>query len=262
MAKKSPAFQFYPRDFLVDTQAMTAEAVGVYIRLLSFAWVGVEGAPQAHLVDDQETLRLLANVSPEQWQRVSAAVMKKFTKPGGGLIAQKRMLEIRDEQEAAAERRAQAARRRWDGSKDEPEPPKPKRSAPIQTPAPPPKLEEPVGADIDGFQRFIAVYPNPGNEMQAMRAWHGSGPAAPPAVRRPPDDELLSKLEAQIAAKETSGDPGWRAYFPHAKNWLANAGWNDRIVKARPKGSRKLDPSIVAGSHGADYSGGFFGEKT
>lgn len=36
---KSPAFQFYASDFLVDTAEMTNSEVGAYIRLLSHQWV-------------------------------------------------------------------------------------------------------------------------------------------------------------------------------------------------------------------------------
>jgi len=44
---KSPAFQFYASDFLVDTAEMTNQEVGAYIRLLSHQWVngGLNGDP-------------------------------------------------------------------------------------------------------------------------------------------------------------------------------------------------------------------------
>lgn len=35
---KAPAFQFYPADWVMSTRTMPAEARGVYIDLLSFAW--------------------------------------------------------------------------------------------------------------------------------------------------------------------------------------------------------------------------------
>jgi len=47
MMNKSPAFQFYASDFLVDTAEMTNQEVGAYIRLLSHQWVngGLNGDP-------------------------------------------------------------------------------------------------------------------------------------------------------------------------------------------------------------------------
>lgn len=36
---KSPAFQFYASDFLVDTAEMSNQEVGAYIRLLAYQWV-------------------------------------------------------------------------------------------------------------------------------------------------------------------------------------------------------------------------------
>jgi uncharacterized protein YdaU (DUF1376 family) len=44
---KSPAFQFYAADFKLDTDAMSAEAVGAYTRLLCYSWVN-GSAPTDH----------------------------------------------------------------------------------------------------------------------------------------------------------------------------------------------------------------------
>lgn len=239
--KKAPAFQLYVRDFLTDCQAMTPEEVGVYIRLLCYAWIGTEGAPQAHLVDDAEILQRLAGVSPEDWQRVGKPVMRRFMKAGAGLLTQKRLLETLEEQSAAAERRANAARQRWANSGES-------RQASAPTPKPQPAARpkaaepEPIGHEIDGFQEFMSLHPNPGNEIEAMRAWMDTGPNAPPAFRRPPQAELMELLRAQVEAKSASGDPNWRSYFKLAKNWLATAEWKTKIVARR----RRPDNPVAA----------------
>ena len=48
MAKNTPAFQFYPSDFIGGVTLLSDEATGVYIKLLSQLWIQVvcgEGAP-------------------------------------------------------------------------------------------------------------------------------------------------------------------------------------------------------------------------
>ena len=56
---KSPAFQLYPKDFLVDTAMMTAEEVGVYMRLICYAWVGLPGLKQGYIPGDERAARSL-----------------------------------------------------------------------------------------------------------------------------------------------------------------------------------------------------------
>ena len=46
----SPAFQFYPADYLTDTEWMTSEEEGVYMRLLCHCWRGsAPGCKQGQL---------------------------------------------------------------------------------------------------------------------------------------------------------------------------------------------------------------------
>lgn len=110
---KSPAFQWYARDFAIDTQAMTAEEVGVYVRLLNACWIGIEGAPQAHIVADEEKLRRIAGVTPARWRSCRDAVLSKFSKNHDGLLASKRMLEELEKQKETSGKAAASARKRW-----------------------------------------------------------------------------------------------------------------------------------------------------
>lgn len=51
---KSPAFQFYPKDFLSGTATMSLQEVGAYVRLLCYAWdtgsVPAEGDERARIM--------------------------------------------------------------------------------------------------------------------------------------------------------------------------------------------------------------------
>lgn len=55
--KPSPAFQFYPQDFLVGTADLTSEEVGGYIRLLCYQWA------KGSLPNDDKKLMQLSGIS-------------------------------------------------------------------------------------------------------------------------------------------------------------------------------------------------------
>jgi len=80
MSKKSPAFQFYPNDWLSSptTQIMTAEQEGAYIRLLCFCWQDED----ISLKDDDEYLAALARISKGGIRVVKAAFNQHPTKQG------------------------------------------------------------------------------------------------------------------------------------------------------------------------------------
>lgn len=62
---KSPAFQFYPKDFIMDDKVaiMNMEARGVYITLLSYCW------NNKGLSNDQEELKQMCGY-PKNWDRI------------------------------------------------------------------------------------------------------------------------------------------------------------------------------------------------
>ena len=45
MAKNTPAFQFYPQDFIGGVMLMDNQTVGVYIKLLSVLWIANNELP-------------------------------------------------------------------------------------------------------------------------------------------------------------------------------------------------------------------------
>ncbi len=102
---KPPAFQFYADDFLSGTSDMTAEEVGVYIRLLCHAW-NKDG------LEDNERLSLLAG----QCQASSLAHAKtKFRLTDGKLRNPRQEIE-RQKQSDYRTRQAENGRKRWLGN--------------------------------------------------------------------------------------------------------------------------------------------------
>jgi len=77
---KAPAFQFYAADFLIGTFDMTAEQVGVYIRLLAFSW------DKGPLPKDTRTLASMAGLTPKKFQKAWEKVQEKWTETDAGWV--------------------------------------------------------------------------------------------------------------------------------------------------------------------------------
>jgi uncharacterized protein YdaU (DUF1376 family) len=101
---KPPAFQFYPRDFLVGCAMLSAEAVGGYIRLLCYQW------EHGYLPDDDEQLARLGGCSGN----AVASIRHKFGIKSAGKLANTRLEEVRAEQSAFSEKQRIKAKKRWE----------------------------------------------------------------------------------------------------------------------------------------------------
>lgn len=99
---KSPAFQFYPRDFLSDpkVQLFTTEEVGAYTLLLCIAWM--EGG----IPDDMEAMAKWTRMDPSSFQVAWKHLQGCFTRDPHDSTrwVQKRMEEIREEQRIRREK--------------------------------------------------------------------------------------------------------------------------------------------------------------
>ena len=92
---KSPAFQFYPADYLADAkvQLMTLEEEGAYIRLLCYCW------REGHLPNDDVALsRLAKGLSASRMTRVKACFVTEKNHPE--FLVHPRLIAEREKQEA------------------------------------------------------------------------------------------------------------------------------------------------------------------
>lgn len=90
---KSPAFQFYPGDYLADPKvaAMTTEAEGAYMRLLCYAWID-GGIPSDHAM-----LAPMCKLTPERFEAVWPMLARCWTPSEDGT----RLTNPRQERERA-----------------------------------------------------------------------------------------------------------------------------------------------------------------
>lgn len=101
--KKSPAFQFYPADWLSSPSVamMTPEQEGAYIRLLCYCWM------KGSLPDDDVKLAALSRLGEQKWNECSTLVKQNFTKRSNVLINE-RLEKEREKQIEWSERNRQA----------------------------------------------------------------------------------------------------------------------------------------------------------
>jgi len=100
---KSPAFRFYPADFLVGTLGMTTEEIGAYILLLCHQW------DQGHIPSDPEKCARLARCSTD----AIASVLHKFCICDDGTAKNKRLELERGKQDERREALSANAKKRW-----------------------------------------------------------------------------------------------------------------------------------------------------
>ena len=99
---KSPAFRFYPSDFLgsPDVQAMDLHEIGAYTLLLCTAW---NSERHGYLPDDENLLRRWARMSREQWAESRGLLLKKFPVVEEGWRFNPRMVKEAEKQRVFSE---------------------------------------------------------------------------------------------------------------------------------------------------------------
>lgn len=105
-SEKSPAFQFYPKDFLTDgnVAGMSLPERGAYITLLCLCW------QEQSLPDDPQKLARMVGISKAAFTKLWPALSQCFAAVDGRL-SHKRLDEERQKQEAFRQRQAERARR-------------------------------------------------------------------------------------------------------------------------------------------------------
>lgn len=106
--KPSPAFQFYPSDFLVGTADMTADEVGGYIRLLCYQWT------KGKLPNNDRKLMQLSGVFTQQELET---IKSKFHSQDDGTIVNLRMESVRMDQDEYRRKQSEKAKAKWESQR-------------------------------------------------------------------------------------------------------------------------------------------------
>lgn len=105
----SPAFQFYPKDFLASSAVaeMNLEQVGAFVILLAYAW-NEDGLPE-----DEETLARLLRLPQKKFTSIWSRVRSRF-ELSNGKWRNARLEVERAKQAINRHKKQEAARSRWD----------------------------------------------------------------------------------------------------------------------------------------------------
>lgn len=107
--KRSPAFQFYPQDFLVGTADMSAEEIGGYIRLLCYQWA------KGELIDDNRKLMQMSGIFDLNTLKI---IKMKFIRQENGTIVNLKLKSVAEEQDKYRENQRKKASKRWESKND------------------------------------------------------------------------------------------------------------------------------------------------
>lgn len=111
----SPAFQFYPSDFISDenVQLMSLDEIGAYIILICFAW------KEGSIPDDVEKISRLCKVSCERMDKLWLAIKPcfKIDKKNSKRLIHPRLEEERKKQKDFSKKRSKASKIRWEKEK-------------------------------------------------------------------------------------------------------------------------------------------------
>lgn len=94
----SPAFQFYPKEFMLATQSWSVEEVGIYIKLLCAQW------DDGKLPNDTKRLARISGCDLDFFEKAWVLVGLKFLLGDDGFLRNQRLELVRCEQEAFKEK--------------------------------------------------------------------------------------------------------------------------------------------------------------
>lgn len=110
---KSPAFQFYPKDWLssTDISLMTPEQEGAYIRLICHMWDDED----CSLPDDDQKLAQLSRLG-DRWGDLMEPIKSAFMHhpKKANFFSHERLLAERKNQKKNRKKKQDAAKKRWD----------------------------------------------------------------------------------------------------------------------------------------------------
>lgn len=241
MTKFSPAFQFYPADFLSDENVvlMTNSEVGCYIKLLCYCW------RQGSIPDDISKLAKLCNetdnVMAELWTAIKPCFKNGIVE--GRLIHQRLKKELEKQQKFSQERSEsgkKGAEIRWK---------KKNNSSAIAKPMAKPMAKNSSSSSSSinkysvDFLKFYDLYPLKKEKKEAFKKWE----KLKKQNQLPSIEIIISAVQNQIDWRKNScGD--FRPEWKHPAVWLNKGCWDDECDVSKRK-------KILTGDEALYYDG-------
>lgn len=219
--RKSPAFLFYPSDFLADENVslMTNQEIGCYIKLLCYCWregsIPNDTSKIAKLCGETET------VMAKLWLAISPCFVAQQN--DGDRLVNPRLTKELNRQEMRRNERSESGRKgavsRWykdNGSVKE---------QPIAKPKAKPIAKDGISfsnKDIypELFEVFYEAFPKHKGKEDAKKAWIQKRKDIEPNF-----EVVMTSLKKQI--------PTWtdNKFIPYPATWLRGKRWEDEVDK-------------------------------
>ena len=246
---KSPAFQFYVRDWLLSraVQKMSGDQVKAYLFLLCESWLE-EGDLRATVPNNDEDLAVMAKLPLEKWLAIKGLVISQFI-PSGNRLVNLKLKSISDNQRSFAKNGLHGGNPNFEKGKPNPyylnqkDNQKDNQSylekdnqkitsatATATASATATSTNSNGGGYSEDFESFWMEYPKKVGKGGAWAIWKKLNPSK----------ELLSKMVVATRFQKKSDqwvkDGG--QFIPDPERWLKRRRWEDGVVENLSKAPR------------------------
>lgn len=250
--ERSPAFQFYPQDYLSSARVatMTLEEEGVYIRLLCYCWsngsIPADPVECAKLAGKGCSVETATNV--QQAFNVCSTNVQRMIHDR--LESEREKQKLRRKSCSDAGKKSASSR----SLKSSSEPTKNKRSTNVQRKvnSSSSSSDEDDGVFVGGFNvpcfdDFWVVYPRRIGKQAAIKFWNQSVKKTDPVAII----DGAKRFAVECKGKEPQ-------YIPHPATWLNHGRWDDEIEPPKKKQQFYWDMFPVGTPEGNKAVGEYF----
>ena len=237
---RSPAFQFYPSDFLGSTkvQLMSTAEVGAYMLLLCACW------QDGSIPSDTERLARLTRLRKTQFERIWTSTLSScFTARGDRWVntrleyERRKQLDYRKRQSENGKMGGRPSKAVGYSGLSQTEA---KKSSPSPSPTPSPQEQRDIDHD-EGFEQFWGQYPRKVGKVAARAVWHKLKPS------KELQDRIVASVVLYARSEQWQRDGG--SFIPHPRTYLNGRRWEDEI---KPLAAVIQAPSTADPWHWAD----------
>ena len=250
---KLPFMQFYPSDWIQDTQVLSLEAQGAWIKLLCAMWIAPERGSVTFKKRDlcvflsgstEEQVHQITvdldNVADIEWRDSDGNLSENWEDTAQIFFRSRRI--VRDETKRI--QGLEADRRYREQLTSEKRPKNVGETSPIYQKS---EVRSHISEEdksktaASGFDEFWQAYPRKKAKGDAEKAWR--------AIK--PDSSLLAVILGAVASQAQS--PEWTKdagqFIPYPASWLRAKRWQDGAEQS-PEVARRV-PLVVSPSNGA-----------
>lgn len=235
MKSNTPAFQFYPQDFLVGTAMLSAEETGAYIRLLCYQWTN-DGLP-----NDRVVLSRLAGCDGN----AMGSIWDKFGICEDGKLRNKKLEDVKIKQNEYRAKQKANSEKRWKNAEN--------GKVGIPPHIPPHQSGIQVGiSQTDALQSSSSIY----NIANAILPPVGGGNAVGipshdevKAEKKQVDDAWLTDIKRHYPTTDVDDElrkmDAWLANNPkRRKTRKFIVGWLNRCKPELPPEPKKVEEEV------------------